>query len=208
MAHTVQKRLGQAVLARRGQLDLTQEEAAARAKISVRSWRDLEAGKTAVRLDVVEKVIEGLEWSWADVVDSLAPTAEDDLPPIAMRHLFEESWRRANPRERELVQASLRVLATGRPSDGEPQLDFMAALDDLRQLIAKADALANAAEDLFEQVIWVERDDERRRLNRIAQLVSATGDAMQMVVEASDRLAFELSRCIATNVKDLRRVGQ
>lgn len=174
----------------------------------MRSWRDLEAGKTAVGLDVVEKVIAGLDWSWADVVSSLAPASDDDMPPVAVRHLFEESWRRATPRERELVQASLRVLASGRPAEYEAPLDIVNALEDLRQLTAKAEALVNAAEDLFEHVIWVERDDDRRRLNRLAHLISATGEAVRLVVEASDRLAYELSRCLATNVKDMQRVEQ
>jgi transcriptional regulator with XRE-family HTH domain len=193
MADTVQKRLGQAVLARRGLLELTQEEAASRAKISVRSWRDLEAGKTAVGLDVVQKVIDGLDWSWIDVVGALAPAPDDETPPAAIRRLFDESWRRATPRERDLVEASLRVLASGRPSELEPHLDVANAVDDLRQLIAKADALVTAAEDLFEQVIWVERDDDRRRLNRLAHLVSATGAAVRIAVESGDKLAVELS---------------
>ncbi len=194
MVHTVQKRLGQAVLARRGLLELTQEEAAGRAKISVRSWRDLEAGKTAVGLDVVQKVIDGLDWSWVDVVEALAPVPDGETPSAALRRLFEEAWRRATPREHDLVEASLRVLASGRSSELEPQLDLASALNDLRQLIAKAEALANAAEDLFEQVIWVEHDDDRRRLNRLAHLVGATGDAIRVVVENSDKLAVELSR--------------
>ncbi|HET7501825.1 MAG TPA: hypothetical protein VFK02_12500 [Kofleriaceae bacterium] len=174
----------------------------------MRSWRDLEAGKTNVGLDVIEKVIGGLDWSWADVMSSLAPMPDDDVPPVAVRHLFEESWRRATPRERELVQASLRVLASGRPPDDEPPLDVVSVLDEMRQLIAKTEALVNAAEDLLEHVIWVERDDDRRRLNRLAHLISATGDAVRLVVDAGDRLAYELSRCLATTVKDMRRVEQ
>jgi transcriptional regulator with XRE-family HTH domain len=111
----VQKRFGQAVLARRGLLKLTQEEAADRAQIGARSWRDLEAGKTAVAIDVVERVIAGLDWSWADVARSLAPEESDGALPLAVRRMFEESWRGATQRERETMQAILSVIAS-RPS--------------------------------------------------------------------------------------------
>jgi hypothetical protein len=67
------------------------------------------------------------------------------------------------------------------------------AIDDLRQLVAKADALAHATENLFEQVIWVEDGDDRRRLERLAHLVGATAEAVQAAVEAGDELAVELA---------------
>jgi hypothetical protein len=67
------------------------------------------------------------------------------------------------------------------------------AVDDLRQLVAKADALAHATENLFEQVIWVEDGDDRRRLERLAHLVGATAEAVQAAVEAGDELAVELA---------------
>lgn len=67
------------------------------------------------------------------------------------------------------------------------------AVDDLRQLVARADALAHATENLFEQVIWVEDGDDRRRLERLAHLVGATAEAVQAAVEAGDELAVELA---------------
>jgi ABC-type transporter Mla subunit MlaD len=67
------------------------------------------------------------------------------------------------------------------------------AVDDLRQLVAKADALAHAAENLFDQVIWVEDGDDRRRLERLAHLVGATAEAVQAAAEAGDELAVELA---------------
>ena len=71
--------------------------------------------------------------------------------------------------------------------------DVANAVDDLRQLIAKADALAHASEDLFEQVIWVEDGDDRRRLERLANLVGATAEAVQAAADAGDELAAELT---------------
>ncbi len=115
MAHSIQNRLGQAVLGRRTLLTLTQEAAAAKAKISVRSWRDLEAGKTIVGLDVVEKVIGALDWSWSELVTALVPASTDeDATPPTVKRLLDEAWRRATPREREVVSAGLRVLAGGK----------------------------------------------------------------------------------------------
>jgi hypothetical protein len=65
-------------------------------------------------------------------------------------------------------------------------------VDDLRQLVAKANALAHASEDLFEQVIWVGDDDDRRRLERLAHLVGATAEAVAAAVEAGAELAAKL----------------
>jgi ABC-type transporter Mla subunit MlaD len=67
------------------------------------------------------------------------------------------------------------------------------AVDDLRQLVAKADALAHASEDLFDQVIWVADDDDRRRLERLAHLVGATAEAVEAAVEAGADLATKLA---------------
>ncbi len=114
MARSLQQRLGAAILDRRILVGLTQEGAAGAAYISVRSWRDLEAGKTAVGLDVIEKVIKGLDWSWADVLTIVSGNKTDSETPIDVRRLMDEAWRRATPREREVVIAGLRVLAGGR----------------------------------------------------------------------------------------------
>jgi len=72
--------------------------------------------------------------------------------------------------------------------------DVAGAVDDLRHLIARAEALATAAEGLFDDVIHVEDEDERRRLERVAHLISATVSAVQSALEASDELATELAK--------------
>jgi hypothetical protein len=73
-----------------------------------------------------------------------------------------------------------------------PTFNVADAVDDLRQLVAKAEALASAAEDLFEQVIWVEDGDDRRRLERLAHLVGATAESVRAAVEAGSQLAADL----------------
>ena len=65
------------------------------------------------------------------------------------------------------------------------------AVDDLRQLIARAEALATAAEGLFDNVFEVDDEDDRRRLERVA-LIGATVSAVQAAQEAGDELAAEL----------------
>jgi len=79
--------------------------------------------------------------------------------------------------------------------DGEPEFNVANAVDDLRQLVAKADALANAAESLLDEMIWVNDDDydDLRRRERLAHLVGTTSEAVQEAMEVGDRLAVELS---------------
>jgi hypothetical protein len=117
-SRTALQRLAAATRARRQQLGITQEVAAARCHLSVRFWRDLEASRPAtVRLDVLERVIEGLDWSWAEVVAVISPEKESETP-VAMRRLFDDAWRRASVRERDVVAAGLRVLAGERRTRG------------------------------------------------------------------------------------------
>ncbi len=71
--------------------------------------------------------------------------------------------------------------------------DVVEAVDDLRQLIARAEALVTAAEALVDDVFHFEDDDERRRMERAAHLISATVSAVQGAMEAGDELAAELA---------------
>lgn len=74
----------------------------------------------------------------------------------------------------------------------ESQFDVANAVDDLRQLIAKADALAHATEDLFDRVFKPDDDEDVRRLERLAHLVGATAEAVHAAVEAGSELAADL----------------
>lgn len=68
------------------------------------------------------------------------------------------------------------------------------AVENLRQLISKAEALANATEDLFfDGGIRVDGDEDRRRIERLAHLVSATAEAVLVALEAGDKLAEDLA---------------
>ena len=70
--------------------------------------------------------------------------------------------------------------------------DVADAVDDLRQRIARAEALATAAAGLLDDVFHLSDDDERRRMERVAHLIGATVSTVQSAMEASDALATEL----------------
>jgi len=111
MATSVRARLAQAVRARREAFGLTQEAAADRCDLSVRYWRALEAGQPAVSLDVIGKVLDGLDWSWHDLADELEPV---EGVPAGIDRQVERAWATATSRERELLRGVLRVLGQGK----------------------------------------------------------------------------------------------
>jgi hypothetical protein len=74
----------------------------------------------------------------------------------------------------------------------EGAFNFANALDDLRQLVMRADTLANATESLFEKVVWVEIDGDSRRLEHLAHLIGATAEVAREAMELGDTLAVKL----------------
>jgi transcriptional regulator with XRE-family HTH domain len=113
----LRKRLAAAVRLRREELGWTQEEAAEHSGLSVRYWRELESARPAVGLEVVERILTGLGWSWQDLAAQLGGTA---LPrrkgdaPRGLHALLDRAWRGATARERRLVEVVLAVLAPHR----------------------------------------------------------------------------------------------
>jgi hypothetical protein len=77
---------------------------------------------------------------------------------------------------------------------------MMSAADELRQLIAKADALASVAEDQFGRVIYVPEGADRRGFERVAHLVGLTATAALAALEASNKLVDAVENA-------LRRAG-
>jgi len=78
--------------------------------------------------------------------------------------------------------------------------EIMNAADELRQLIAKVDALASVAEDQFGRVIYVPDGEDRRRFERVAHLVGLTATAALAALEASNKLVDAVENA-------LRRAG-
>jgi len=75
----------------------------------------------------------------------------------------------------------------------EAEFDVAIAVDDLRQLLARADALVSAAERLLDEISWIKGEVDRRRFERLAHLIGATFDAVQSALVFGDKLAVELS---------------
>ena len=71
--------------------------------------------------------------------------------------------------------------------------DIADDIDDVRQLTAKADALAQASRDLFDAVLWTADGNDTRRRERFAHLLSATGEAIEAAIDAGRRLAAKIS---------------
>ena len=59
------------------------------------------------------------------------------------------------------------------------------SFDDLRALIAKVDALAHAAQSMFDETLWGGEVD-MQRLDRVAHLIGATADAAEIAIVAVD----------------------
>jgi len=79
------------------------------------------------------------------------------------------------------------------PED-ETEFNVAIGVDQLHQLVAKADALVKAAEDLFERVVWVKLAGDSRQLEQLAHLIGAASEAVGEAVEVGDRLAVALVR--------------
>jgi len=67
----------------------------------------------------------------------------------------------------------------------------MNAVDEMRQLARKTVALARAAANVLDDVIQVDDDESRARLEDLAHLLGAAEDAAQATVEAGVQLAVD-----------------
>jgi hypothetical protein len=78
----------------------------------------------------------------------------------------------------------------------EQAFDVAGAVDDLRQLVARADALAHATEKQFERVAPGDEpdDDDGRQREHLAHLLGATAQAARAAADASDQIAVELAK--------------
>jgi hypothetical protein len=76
-----------------------------------------------------------------------------------------------------------------------PTFEIPAALDLLREVIGRADAMACAAERHFERFGWRCTDDDAERpLEHLAHLLGAAREAVSSAVELGTTIAAELVR--------------
>jgi hypothetical protein len=81
---------------------------------------------------------------------------------------------------------------------GTPRFDVAAAVDLLRDIIARTDALVHATEYQLERLTWhddVDEDgDDDRRLEHLSHLLGAAKEAARAAVTAGDEIAAELAK--------------
>ena len=77
--------------------------------------------------------------------------------------------------------------------EDETEFDVADAVDQLHQMVAKADTMITATENLFERVAWSEIANDRRQLEQLAHLIGATAEAVKEALEVCGRLAVEIS---------------
>ena len=81
----------------------------------------------------------------------------------------------------------------GKPTQNEKsKFDVAETIDELRQVVARADALANAASSLLDEAPWGSGEYDRRRFERLGHLIDATFDAVEAATVLGDKLALEL----------------
>ena len=106
--------------------------------------------------------------------------------------------RHRNPRPRLPKRPSPDNPGPGAPtaaSTGTPTVDVAGALDLLREIIGRTDALVGAAEDLLEQEPWGDDDaGDGRRAERLAHLLGAAREAARAAVTAGGQMAAGLAR--------------
>jgi hypothetical protein len=77
---------------------------------------------------------------------------------------------------------------------GTPTFDVAAALDILREIIRRTEALVCASEDLLEKDPWGDDgEDDERRAEHLADLVAAAKEAARAAVRAGDQIATGLA---------------
>jgi hypothetical protein len=126
----------------------------------------------------------------AIVIDALTASLDEITVPLAqlLGRPHARHWRAA----RSPSRAAPPTLPEPEPAQApEPEVELASALDDLRQLLARADALANATESHFHEVIWAD-DDETRQRERLGHLIAATAEAVGWAMDAGDEFAIEL----------------
>src|SRR4029079_15921994 len=74
----------------------------------------------------------------------------------------------------------------------KPKFNVTDEVDLLRLLVAKVDALADAAQNYLDEMGLEQNDSNRRQFERLAHLVGATSTAVQEAMEFGNKLAIEL----------------
>ncbi len=105
----IKARFARVLRTRRESLHLTQEEAAHRCRLNVRYFRALEAGKSVPGLDTLDRILGGMDWSWHDLADQLAPKVSGAGASGALHRLLDAGFASGSARDRDTLAAILDV---------------------------------------------------------------------------------------------------
>lgn len=75
-----------------------------------------------------------------------------------------------------------------------PENDETDVIDELRQHMARADALASTTDEQFSRIVVLTEGDDRRGFKRLAHLVEMTALAVSAASEASSKLIATVER--------------
>ncbi len=83
-------------------------------------------------------------------------------------------------------------------TDGAPDAshEIQEALDELRQLMGRADALASTTDEQFSRVVVLGEGADRRGFRRLTHLVELTATAVMDASDASDKLIDAVERAL------------
>lgn len=88
-----------------------------------------------------------------------------------------------------IVHGLSELLGGHRPTvEPVPRGEEANAADELRQVMARADALASTTDEQFSRIVVLTEGDDRRGFRRLAHLVELTAMAVMAASEASARL--------------------
>jgi hypothetical protein len=93
----------------------------------------------------------------------------------------------AEPAPADEISGAIDRLARGDRRCSVPR-EIVDAIDELRQIIARADALASMTDEQFGSVVVLREGDDRRGFKRLAHLVELTAMAVMDASDASDKL--------------------
>jgi hypothetical protein len=94
-----------------------------------------------------------------------------------------------------LVHGLGELFGDHRPTDEPaPDDDEADMVDELRQLMARADALASTTDEQFSRIVVLTDGDDRRGFTHLAHLVEMTARAVSAASEASSKLIATVER--------------
>ena len=108
-------------------------------------------------------------------------------------HLDSPSAEQLSEHVDAVVHGLSELLGGHRLSDEETNV-----LDDLRRLVARADALASTTDEQFSRIVVLTEGADRRGLRRLAHLVEMTASAVEAVSDAGSKLIATIERALTS----------